>query len=111
MSALLSNPKLEIVGRQDRAHVDLEREQVPNRVRVFGAIQSVGRRASGIRPSGGRGVELTLEPRREGAVGRRIGPRTAGRRHRAGLELVQDLLPGRGVLRDRSGRPRSFRRD
>ena len=95
-------PEAQIVGRQDCAHVDLEREQVPNRVCVFGAIQSVGRRASGIRPSGGRGVELTLEPRREGAGGWRIGPRTAGWRHRAGLELVQDLLPGRGVFGDRA---------
>ena len=50
-----------IVGRQQRGRVHLEIEQIANRVGVFGAIQPVERRTSGIGLGGRRAIERGRE--------------------------------------------------
>ncbi len=50
-----------VVGRQQRGCVDLEREQIADRIRVLGAIHAVQGGAAGIRLRRRQGVELGLE--------------------------------------------------
>ena len=81
-----------VVGRQQRRHVDVETEQLANRVRVLGAIQAPQRRASRARRQ--LRVELAFEPRGEALVRLGIGPTLRGRRrHRARAQLAHDGLP------------------
>ena len=52
-----------LVGRQQLGDLDVEVEQVADRVAVLGAVQAVERLgAARVRVGGGRGVELALEP-------------------------------------------------
>ncbi len=52
-----------IVGRQERGGVDLERQQVSDRVGVLRAVQTMQQRPAGIRRGCRRGVEARFEPR------------------------------------------------
>jgi len=80
-----------VVRGQKRRDVDLEIEQIANRVRVLCAVQPLERRCARI--GLGRRVERRLEPAREAFVGRRGRPRRVRRRHRASPQLPDDALP------------------
>ena len=59
------------------------------------------RRPAGIRRGGRGAIELALEPPRELLVGLGGGSRQPWRRHRPGLQLLQNLFEDRGVIRNR----------
>ena len=62
-----------IVRRQQRRGVDLDPQQVANRVRVLGSIQAMGRGAAGPRMLRGLAIERRLEKRHQTIARRRIG--------------------------------------
>ena len=85
-----------IVGGDERRGIDVEHQQVANRVLVFEAIEPVERfGAAGMRPRDGVAVELVFQPRRERVDRRLIGPRRTGGRHRSRAQLPDDLFPDR----------------
>ncbi len=96
------------VGRQQDVHVDVEREQVADRVGVFGAVQPMQRRCDEGRVGIDGLVEPLLELRREAIEGRALRATSAARRHHAGADLLDDLLPRLGV-RSRRARGRACR--
>ena len=57
-----------VVGRQQRPRVDVEREQIADGVRVFGAVQAMERRPAGIRAGRGRAIESGLRARTTNAA-------------------------------------------
>ncbi len=87
----------DVVGRQQLANVDLQRQQVANGVRVFCAIESMERRPSGI----GSGLCYTIAfvlDRRDQLIIADFGwARHADGRHFAAAQLAQDLLPGLAI--------------
>jgi hypothetical protein len=87
-----------VVRGKQRRRIDLEVEQVADGVGVLGAIEPMDERAAGIRPCTGGGIQTAFEPgdKRLFRLSRRR--RHAGRRHHAGPELPDDLLPDLGVL-------------
>ncbi len=104
-----------LVGRQQLGDLDVEVEQIANRVAILGAVQTMERLgAARVRIGGGVGVELVFEPadERKPGVGRR--PRLADGRHHAGAQLANhrfplgrmcgDLAQGQG-LQTQVGRP------
>ncbi len=84
-----------LVGREERRRVDLEAEQIADRVLVLEARQA----ADGVgRPRAGReGVEGALEAPEHRRVGLLGGPRLPGRGHLPGAEAADDLFPGARV--------------
>ena len=109
-----------IVGRQQGGGIDVERQQIADRVLVLDAVHAVQRRASGI-GAGRRGaIDGVLDRAGEGVERGALGPLGAGGRHQAGAHLADHLLPdlrvgaaiGReafereaaGLQRDRCGR-------
>src|SRR5262245_27155039 len=86
-----------LVAGQERLDVEaarVEREQVADRVVVFGAIQPMNRGDSaGTGRCGPHAIDFTLQPARDHPVRRLIRPRAAGRRHRAGAKFGDDALP------------------
>src|SRR5688572_27600103 len=74
--------------------VDLHTEQITHGIRVFRPIQTmeIGGPAW-VRARGGGTIELRLEPRSDGIVGRVVRPPASWRRHRARTQLHDDLLP------------------
>ena len=100
-----------VVGRKKRRDVDVEIEQVADRVLVFRAVQPVERLGPArIRIQPGAAIELAFEPRQERVVAASIGTRHAGRRHETGAHLPHDAFPrlrvGAHVGRDRACRTR-----
>ena len=89
-----------LVGRQQRPAVDFQGQQVADRVGVLQPVEAADDRPPGIGPRVGRPVELRLEPGGEAVVGGRFGARPPGRRHLAGAELADHLLPGFRGLAD-----------
>ena len=86
------------VGRQQRGDVDFQRQQVPHRVVVLGAIQP----AEGLRPArvgrlGGDPVEFAFERRKRLPVRALIRTAPARGRHLPGAQLAGHLLPGRTI--------------
>ena len=92
-----------VVGRQQRLDVDLEREQVADRVRVLAAIEPVQRWRTRVRGDCRRGVEIGFEEASEPGQRLPVRPRLSGRRHHAGADLAHDRFPGLGVARGRAG--------
>ena len=90
----------EVVARQQRRGVDLQIEQVADRVGVLQPVEAMDGRPAGIRPLGRGAVEGGLQPRRERAVGLGGGPRAARRRHGLRPQLAEDLLPDLRVRAD-----------
>ena len=86
-----------VVRRQELGRVDLEAEQIADRVAVLGAVQAVDRRAARIRIARACAVERRGEPRDHALVDVGLGPRHALRRHRPGVELAHHPLPNFGV--------------
>ena len=97
---MLSKPKAESSGGSSEARLDLEVEQIANRVRVFGAIEPADQRPARIRVARRGAIELGLEPRGKRVVGGLVRPRRARRRHRARAELADDALPHIAVVGD-----------
>ena len=86
-----------VVGREQGADVDLEAEQVPDGVGVLGPVETARRGPARSRVGGGGPVDGGLQPRREGRVAGRLGPRPPRRRHRPRPQLADDPLPRLGV--------------
>ena len=83
-----------VVGRQQLPAVDLQREQIADRVGVLGAVEAVDRLGARVRIRPRGRVDLVFHPVDEPDVGRVVGPRAPRGRHLAGAELADDLLPG-----------------
>ena len=84
-----------VVARQVLRRIDVEVEQIANRVGVFRPVQAVQARRRRVRRCGP--VELVLEPGRHRLVDRRLGPARASRRHHARAELANHQLELFGV--------------
>ena len=92
-----------VVGRENGRDIDVEREEVSNRVLVLGAIQPMdGLGSTGIGAGRRVAIDLALEPRGQRVRARLVGPWPAGRRHRAGSQLPNDFFPrlcvGRNIV-------------
>ena len=86
------------VARQERLHIEVEREQVADRVVVFGAIETMDRvDPAGIRTRRPRAIDFAFQPARHRAIRGGIGARPSGRRHRAGPKLRDHALPHLGI--------------
>ena len=83
----------QIVGGQQRLTLYLDSEQVADGVGVFQSVEAMDGRSPWIGVGGRRRVERGFQPRREHVVGRLVGPRATGGRHRLRVQLLQDLLP------------------
>jgi hypothetical protein len=90
-------PRARIVGRQQCGRIDVERQQVANRVGVFGAIEPMDERAARI----GRLRRHTIEPRLqrgyESFADVCSGRRHPGRRHHPRTHFLDDLFPQLGI--------------
>ena len=94
-------PEGGVVPRQQRGDVDLQRQQVADRVLILGPVQPPeGLGAAGIGMGPRRLVERGLEIGQEAPAGRGIGTRTRTRGHRARAQLPDDLLPDLRVRGD-----------
>ena len=83
-----------IVGRQERAHVDVERQEIADRVVILGSGEPPDRRRPArIRAGGGRSIERGLQVADHGVVGRIVRAFLADGRHLAGPQLANHLLP------------------
>ncbi len=81
-----------VVGRQELRCVDLDAGQIANGVRVLGAIHTMRARRREVRLVAL--IELRRKPMNDVSVRRGIGALAAvARRHHAGAELAQHLLP------------------
>jgi hypothetical protein len=91
-----------IVRRQQRGRIDLQREQIANRVRVLGAVETMRGVPPGHGMLGRLAVECGLEIGDERVVRGRIGPRHTDGRHHAGAKPADDPFPDLGILGDAS---------
>ena len=90
-----------VVSGQQRFHVEVEREQVANRVAIFGAIEAMDRGdPAGIRSGRPGPIDVVLQRGRHRVIGGGIGTRPSGRRHRTGSKLRDHFFPD---LRIRAG--------
>ena len=87
-----------VVARQQFGDVDVQRQQIADRVGVFGAIQPVQRRAPGIHVAGRRAVERRLQPGRQPLQRVLIGTRHARRRHGPAMNFADHFFPHLGAL-------------
>ena len=94
-----------ILGREKRGGVDLERQQIANRIRVLSPIEAVQPRRTRLWSTWRRRVQRGFEPRCQCVVGGLVRSRHACGRHGAGAQLAHDLLPdlrvGRSIRRCR----------
>src|SRR5687768_5841587 len=82
------------IGGKQRRDVDLEGEQVADRIAILGAIQAAeGVGAPGVRIGGGRAIERGLQGGDERFVSGFIGSRSTNGRHVAGAKFANHLLP------------------
>ena len=92
------------VGRQHRLRIDVDAEQVANRVAVFDAVEAMELGWSArIHVNCGGAIQLGLEPGRDAVVGRVVWTPRAWRRHRAASQLDDDPLPRIGRIGHPSG--------
>jgi hypothetical protein len=82
-----------VVGRQQLCDVDLQIEQIANRVAIFGAIQSMDWFMARIGTANRLLVERRLETRDKAVEGGRVRTRHALRRHHAATDFANDLFP------------------
>ena len=93
-------PVARVVGREQLRRIDLNGQQVADRVGVLGAVQAMEhRRPAGVGVERGRAVEPGLEPAREPVVRLAIRTRPPHRGHEAGPQLAHHLLPHLGTRR------------
>ena len=87
-----------LVSWKERGNIDVEREEIANRILVFGSSQPTDRRrAARIRIRFGSTVERFHEIRDHALVRRVVRPRFSNRRHLAPPELPDDLFPDIGM--------------
>ena len=82
-----------VVAGQQRAHVHVHRQQIADRVGVLGAVETLEGRRVEVASGRVRGIELAFERGGERRHRRGIRPRHANRRHHAGAQLADHLLP------------------
>src|SRR5262249_39908334 len=83
-----------LVGRQQRRGVHVQRQEVPDGVLVFGAVQpSQGGGSAGVGAHGGRAVQVGLEGGDERLVRLLVRARLAGGGHLPGGQLPRYLFP------------------
>jgi hypothetical protein len=87
-----------IVRREERARIDLQPQQIADRVDVLGAIQPMHGNAAGIRTQGGGAIQRRLDERRQRRIRRFVGTRRRGRGHLVGAKLVRHLFPYLGPI-------------
>ena len=87
-----------IIRRKEQRDVDVESQQIPDRVRVLGPVEPVQHGPSGIRMRVRGGIELFLEPVDGVVIRRAIGTTGAERWHRAHSQLPHDFLPRFSVV-------------
>ena len=83
-----------VVGRQQRGGVHIQPDEIVDGVGVFGAVQPVHGGVPGIGFCGGRAIERGLEIGRQSVECRCVRARHPLRRHGAGAQLANHLLPG-----------------
>ena len=93
-----------VVGRQERRDVDVERQQIADRVAVLRAIEAMQHGPARIGMRRGRLVDGRLEVGREPGERRLVRTRHADRRHQAAAHLPDHLFPGRRPPPGDSGR-------
>ena len=82
------------IAGQKRFGVEVDREQIADRVVVFGAIEPMhGGDPPGIRFRIPRAIHLLLQPARDRAICCFVRTRAAGRRHRTRPQLRDDFFP------------------
>ena len=82
-----------VVGRQQGRGVEVQIEQVADRVAVLGAVQPVRRLGPRVDSGCGPAIEHAFERGGKGVERRGVGPRHALRRHHAAVQLLQHFLP------------------
>ena len=96
-AGVVVEPEALVLGGEEVARVDLERDEVADGVGVLGPVQPVNRRPAGV----GRTARLIiyggLDPGGDGGGGPDVRARGAGGRHRAAAQLAGDLLPDLGL--------------
>jgi len=92
-----------LIGGKEGLGVDLQVEQLSDRVRILGPIQPMNDRPSRIGRKGCRLIERGFDGSHERLDARAVRPRQARGRHRAAAELPNDSFPGRRVLADMRG--------
>jgi hypothetical protein len=98
--------KRRVVRRQEQRRINVQPQQIANRVCVLGAVQAVQHWPAGIRRSRRDAIELAFEPARKRVENCRRRTRRTWGRHQPGTELPRHLLPrfdvgGRGRERGR----------
>ena len=88
-----------VVGRQQRVDVELETEQVADRIGVLGAIETMQRRFPRVRRRESGLVERPFDRREESVDPGGIGTPRVGRRHHPRANLANHFFPGGGVRR------------
>ena len=86
-----------IVGGQNCRDIDVNGEEIANRVGVFGTIQPVQGSRSRIRSLRSRLINGCFERRSKGIQRRPIRAGRAARRHQARAKLADYLFPGFGI--------------
>jgi hypothetical protein len=99
-----------IVSGQQIGDVDVEIEQIANRVAVLGAVQAMNRFVAGIGSGERRAIERLLQVHRDALDRRLIGARHALRRHHPAAQLEHDLLPDLR-MRSRVGQLQALERE
>ncbi|OLC42737.1 MAG: hypothetical protein AUH43_21880 [Acidobacteria bacterium 13_1_40CM_65_14] len=88
------------VGRQERAHVDVDADHVADRARVLGAVQALEWTPAGIGIERCGGVDFCFERGDERAHRLGVGTPRRRRRHHARAQLADHLLADVRVLLD-----------
>ena len=87
----------DVVGRQQFRDVNLQRQQITNGIPVLRSVEPMERGASRIGLNLRQAIAPGLDILDERIVGGCIGPRHAGRWHRAVAQLARQLLPSDAV--------------
>ncbi len=82
-----------VVCRQHRAAVDVERQQIADRIGVLGAVQTMDRGVPRVGMFACRASQFPIEPFNECRRSRRVGPAGAERRHGSRGDLLQYFFP------------------
>ena len=96
-----------VIGGQERGHVDVEIEEVVDRVRVLGPVEPAQRRPAWFGLRGRGGVEPRFDRGGERRELRRFGPRQALRRHRSDEQFARHTLEHGSIAARRPGSPRA----
>ena len=73
-----------VVWRQQQRRINVQVQQIANRVCVLGAVQAMQHRPAGIRRARSHAIELAFEPARKGVEDRRRRTWRTWRRHQTG---------------------------